>query len=173
MIQQFMPNGNLTPGIHTYTIHEFEQQFINEFTTSIRRSLIYTNFKHWLSQLLQVLPPRYVWLDGSFLTQKVDPNDIDLVVFYYPEDIQNQNQAAELKELINRVSRNYNCDAYFSLSFENWTPQQLAVFPQQNHKIMQTYWMGQFGFDRARQPKGMVQINQQELILSVTGGVKS
>ncbi|WP_339321783.1 hypothetical protein [Paenibacillus sp. FSL W8-0194] len=172
MIQQFSPNGNLTPGIHTYKIDEFEQQFVHDFSTSTRRTAIYNNFRQWLDQLLQVLPPRYVWLDGSYLTQKIDPNDIDLVLFYYPEDIQDQQQAAILGDLINRVSRGYDCDAYLCFSFEHWSPQQLQAFPQQNHTIMQTYWMGQFGFDRSREPKGMVQIEQQELISITAGGVK-
>ncbi|MGI2295671.1 DUF6932 family protein [Paenibacillus sp. GXUN7292] len=172
MIQQFSPNGNLTPGIHTYKLDEFEQQFVYDFSTSTRRTVIYNNFRQWLDQLLQVLPPRYVWLDGSYLTQKIDPNDMDLVLFYYPEDIQDQQQAAILGDLINRVSRSYDCDAYLCLSFEHWSSQQLQTFPQQNHTIMQTYWMGQFGFDRSREPKGMIQIEQQELISITAGGVK-
>lgn len=170
MIQQFLPNGNLTPGIHTYKLDEFEQQFVTAFTSSTRRPTIYDNFKRWLDQLLQVLPPRYVWLDGSYLTLKIDPKDIDLVVFYYPEDIQSQQQADVLKDVILQQSRRLDCDAYLSFSFERWTPQQLAKVPDQN-KIMQTYWMGQFGFDRAKQPKGMVQIDRQELLSCVTGGV--
>ncbi|MDU5948073.1 MAG: hypothetical protein E6Z15_13595 [Paenibacillus macerans] len=149
MIQQFLPNGNLTPGIHTYNLSEFELQFVRDFSTSVRRSVVYHHFKQWIEQLLKILPPRYVWLDGSFLTQKVDPNDIDLVVFYYPEDIQNGEQATMLKHLIQSVSRRYDCDAYFCLSFEHWGPQQLAALPDQNTKIMQTYWVGQFSFDRS------------------------
>lgn len=172
MIQQFSPNGNLTPGIHTYKIDEFERQFVNDFSTSTRRLEIYNNFKKWMDQLIKVLPPRYVWLDGSYLTQKIDPNDIDLVLFYYPEDIQDQQQATVVKDLISNISRNYDCDAYLCFSFEHWNQQQLQAFPQQNHKIMQTYWMGQFGFDRAREPKGMVQIEQQELLSIMAGGVK-
>lgn len=91
----------------------------------------------------------------------------------YPEDIQGKQQADILARLINQVSRNYDCDAYFCLSFEHWNPQQQEAFLQKDHRIMQTYWMGQFGFDRLREPKGMVQIDKQELLLSVTGGVKS
>jgi hypothetical protein len=172
MTQQFLSNGNLTPGIHTYNMQEFEEQFVTEFTTSTSRSAIYNKFKQWLHQLIQVIPPRYVWLDGSYLTKKVDPKDIDLVVFYYPEDIQDQQQAAVIQNLITNVSRNYDCDAYLCLSFEHWDEQKLATFPRQDLKIMQTYWMGQFSFDRAREPKGMVQIEQQEILPIMIGGVK-
>ncbi|WP_138495927.1 DUF6932 family protein [Paenibacillus pinistramenti] len=172
MIQQFLSNGNLTPGIHTYKLDEFKQQFVADFKTSSRRPIIYNNFTIWIEQLLNVLPPRFVWLDGSFLTTKVDPNDIDLVVFYYPEDIQNPEQANLIKELIQNESRKFNCDSYLCYSFEHWNSEQLAAISQRNLKIMQTYWMGQFGFDRSRNPKGMVQIEQQELQAFITGGVK-
>lgn len=173
MVQQFLSNGNLAPGIHTYKMQEFENQFVTAFTSSKSRTVIFQNFNMWLEQLLSVLPPRYIWLDGSYLTQKVDPNDIDLVVFYYPEDIQSQQEASEIQHLINNVSRTLSCDAYLCLSFEHWTPQQLAAFPNQNHKIMQTYWMGQFCFDRMREPKGIVQMDRQDLVSSKIGGKTS
>lgn len=173
MEQQFLSNGNLLPGIHTYKMQEFENQFVNAFTSSKSRTIIFENFNKWLEKLLTILPPRYIWLDGSYLTQKVDPKDIDLVVFYYPEDIQSEQQAYEIQQQVNIASRTLNCDAYFCLSFEHWTPQQLEAFPNQNHKIMQTYWMGQFCFDRKREPKGIVQLDRQELLTCKIGGKTS
>jgi len=92
------------------------------------------------------------------------------VTIYYPEDIQNKQQAEAVKRIVNVVSRSLDCDAYLSFSFDHWTEQQLASI-RDTATIMQTYWMGQFGFDRARQPKGIIQINQQELISINLGGV--
>ncbi|CCQ97451.1 conserved hypothetical protein [[Clostridium] ultunense Esp] len=163
MQQPFLPNGNLTPGIHIYKMEEFEQQFVNEFPNSIRGPMIYDFFKNWIKLLLYVLPPRYVWLDGSYLTKKMEPNDIDLVVFYYPEDIINEQQADAIDQLVHRISRSYACDAYICFSFEHWSKEQLGALQNQDHKIMQTYWMGQFGFDQLRNPKGIVQLNQTDL----------
>lgn len=170
MLQQFLSNGNLTPGIHTYNINEFKQQFVSSFTNSTTRTTIYANFILWLKQVIKVVPPRYLWLDGSYLTNKIDPNDLDLIMFYYPEDIQSEQQALDLGELIHRDSRKHDCDAYLCYSLEHWPPERLAAIPDQS-KIMQRYWMGQFGFDRERQPKGMVQIDRDELLSIITGGV--
>jgi hypothetical protein len=136
MSEQFLPNGNLTPGIHRYSVPEFEQQFVHGFAESATRPSIYDNFKQWIYQLLNVMSPRYLWLDGSYLTEKLNPKDIDLVAIYYPEDIQNQKQAASVKNLINIVARTYDCDAYLCFSFEHWTPQQLTAL-QGQHTIMQ------------------------------------
>jgi|SRR5665648_42647 len=170
MPENFLPNGNLMLGIHIYNIQDFEQQFVTDLNVSVTRAAIYYNFKQWLKQLLQVLPPQYIWLDGSYLTQKVDPNDIDLVTFYYPEDIQNELQADALKHIINVVSRSLDCDAYLAISYEDCTEKQLVSIPNTS-RTMQTYWMGQFGFDQFRQPKGIIQLTQQELISINEGGV--
>ena len=169
MPQEFLPNGNLNPGIHNYNIEEFENQFIVDFPGSESRAAIYENFKRWLQILVKVLPPAYIWLDGSYLTKKLNPNDIDLIVFYDPDNI-SEDQSLLLQQLINKTSRDYNCDAYLCYTFDNWDPQRVALIPNM-HTIMRTYWMGQFGFDRQQQAKGIIQLNQQELISYSIGGV--
>lgn len=117
--QNFLDDGNLTPGIHEYTFKDFEKQFIQDFTTSETRKMIYDNFCEWLTLLMETLPPRYIGLDGSYLIQKVNPNDLDLVVFYQPEDIPSEETADRLKTLINQKSRKFYCDAYLCLSLKH------------------------------------------------------
>ncbi|NMM54985.1 hypothetical protein HII26_20950 [Paenibacillus aquistagni] len=70
MEKTFLDTGNLEAGIHTYKIDTFERQFVSGFPESVSRSAIYENFRKWLEMLLSILPPRCVWLDGSFLTKK-------------------------------------------------------------------------------------------------------
>ncbi|GFZ69031.1 hypothetical protein PSE10B_55530 [Pseudomonas amygdali pv. eriobotryae] len=171
-MKDFLANGNLDPGIHSYTMKEFEQQFVLDFKNSMSRKPIFSDFCVWFKELIDLVPPRYVWLDGSYLTTKEDPKDIDLVIFYRPEDLQHitQDTADKLKEMINVVSRSYQCDAYFCYDFSKLLPQYRQQFPEQS-LIMETYWMGQFGFDRNRDPKGMVQIGNTEILNF--GGVSS
>ncbi|MFP4976368.1 DUF6932 family protein [Paenibacillus sp. CN-4] len=173
MPQDFLENGNLYPGIHQYNIEEFEQQFVRDFTGSTQRPIIYENFKYWLGQLLQIKVPRYIWLDGSFLTRKLDPNDIDLVVFYGPEDIESEEEAEKILYIISNLSREFRCDAYFCLTFKHWDEaEQQRVDP--NQATRETYWMGQFAFDRSREPKGMVEIMKDELLSKMMiGGIAS
>jgi hypothetical protein len=173
-LQVFLEGGNLFPGIHEYSLEDFEKQFINDFTTSETRKPLFHKFCRWLNELLEVLPPRYIWLDGSYLTIKTNPNDIDLVVFYRPEDIPNDEVAKKLMHLINVASRENSLDAYLSLIFDHLHPNQLANFDSQS-KIMKTYWMGQFGFDRQQKPKGIIEFSQEEFqkIGGVTHDVSS
>lgn len=168
-----MEDGNLFPGIHEYSYEEFEEQFVNKFLTSSTRSEIYKNLKEWLKLLMDILPPRYVWLDGSYLTTKMDPNDIDLVVFYRPEDIValGHEGTNELDMVINQLSINYNCDAYFCYSLDHLPEDVISANFKGQQKIMQTYWMGQFCFDRSRKPKGIIEFNK-EILEKLLGGVK-
>lgn len=172
-MQEFLEDGNLFPGIHHYSFSDFEKQFVTNFPTSSTRKRIFNNLKEWLLMLTDILIPRYIWLNGSYLTTKVDPNDIDLVVFYAPEDIiqLGEEKTKKLKEVINDLSANYDCDAYFCYTFEQSPIEIVAQFPEQA-KIMQTYWKGQFCFDRQRRPKGIIEL-KQELIYELIGGVEN
>lgn len=167
-LQVFLEDGNLNPGIHEYSMEDFEKQFIKDFATSETRLEIYEQFCEWLNRLTEILPPSYIWLDGSYLTSKVNPNDLDLVVFYRPEDIVSAEMANDLDSMINKESRKYDCDAYLCFSLGHLTETQKSNYG--NHSIMETYWMGQFTFDRSRRPKGMVEITARE-IEGITGGV--
>jgi hypothetical protein len=163
VVQDFLEDGNLMPGIHEYTCKEFEEQFVQNFPHSESRPDIYEKFCIWIRKLVKMLPPRYIWLDGSFLTTKLNPNDIDLVVFYRPEDIESKEVSEVLDNYIHQISRQYRCDAYFCLTLEHYPPEVKARISG-NVAIMQTYWMGQFGFDRNRKPKGIVEIRCEELM---------
>lgn len=168
-----MENGNLFPGIHDYTMKEFEEQFVLGFESSQSRQTIFEEFSIWLRDLVSLIPPRHLWLDGSYLTKKENPNDIDLVVFYRPEDI-NAETAQQVQKMVNEVSRAHRCDAYICYDLSQMHPAHVAQFPQQA-QMMEKYWMGQFGFDRKRDPKGMVQIGSEEILKfgGVYNGVSS
>lgn len=170
-MQEFLDNGNLNPGIHNYTLTEFKRQFVSGFTTSASRNIIYSEFQEWLNGLLEILIPRCIWIDGSYLTKKINPHDIDLVIYYGPEDIASADIADKLGRYISVESRRHSCDAYFCYTFKHLSPEQLAIISASGtNTIMETYWMGQFTFDRQRRPKGLIEINRDELLIA-KGGV--
>lgn len=64
--------GELPPGIHTATLAEVEAVLI----TTPRRSRLFEGLQRAL-QNLQAAGVRRVFIDGSFVTTKADPNDVD------------------------------------------------------------------------------------------------
>lgn len=73
MIPDFLKNGNLPTGIHWSTISEIE----DKLCFSPKRKTLFNNFKNAILHLKKA-GCKYVYLDGSFTTNKEIPNDIDV-----------------------------------------------------------------------------------------------
>lgn len=69
----------LGPGRHPYDTTALREQFVRPFNNDRRRQLFF-NLTTLLSKLNEYAVACEVWIDGSFLTQKPEPNDIDLSV---------------------------------------------------------------------------------------------
>ncbi|MGG3871697.1 DUF6932 family protein [Brevibacillus laterosporus] len=153
VIQPFEDGWNLKPGIHPYTSNDFISQFVDDFPESTNRPNVFAGLVKFLKELDNVLIPHSIWLDGSYLTKKLEPNDIDLVVFYELEDISgDETRANVILDIIKNRSSYYLCDAYFC-----YAPNP-RIDPNTRN-----YWRGQFGFDRDDQPKGMILLDQNEI----------
>jgi hypothetical protein len=57
-------------------------ELTTHFGRSAYRQQLLRGFRAWLSALRQVVSPQFVWIGGSFVTDKPEPKDIDAVVFY-------------------------------------------------------------------------------------------
>ena len=64
--------GELPPGMHTATLEEVEAVFV----TTPRRRRLFEGLRRAI-QNLHAAEVRRVFIDGSFVTTKADPNDID------------------------------------------------------------------------------------------------
>lgn len=88
-----------------------------------------------------------VWIDGSFTTQKPNPVDIDVVIYYDPIAVQaleesDQNALFEIADT-NLSKLRYECDPY--------------LVPN-NEQQWRSYWRGWFGFSRNGEPKGIARL---------------
>lgn len=162
---EFSKEGLLEPGLHKMSIEDFENTFVKEFNTSQTRRKIYDSFIVWKEQLVQKFKIHEIWIDGSFVTKKINPNDVDIVVFVHAIDFNN------LAKEWNLISSSDNIDAYMTLAVceESEKTIEAQVYWQfVNHR---NYWRGQFGFDRNDYPKGIVVLNcDQQKNLADKGG---
>lgn len=76
---QFDLRGNLRP----YEIIEADiENFQHSFCTSEFRVSIFEHFQVFLNRLTELLAVSFeIWIDGSFISKKSKPADIDVVVF--------------------------------------------------------------------------------------------
>lgn len=76
MIPAFRSDGYLPEGLHQADEAEATFRF---GSTSPRRRRLVLRLRHWLALARQVRAQRFL-IDGSFVTSKLDPDDIDAVV---------------------------------------------------------------------------------------------
>lgn len=135
-IPEFNERGVLPDGIYPCDADAFEERFVAEFSTSEAREEHCDGFKKLRSEIIQkVLLPVTQWVDGSFVTNKENPGDIDVVTFV---DYDRLNElSADKQELLlmlanseERTKPEYSCHTfivpscgeshdYFS-EFEKW-----------------------------------------------------
>lgn len=72
-------DGLLPAGRHVVTADEFKAYFVDAFTASTVRARQYTRWLRHREALSSVIPIQTQWIDGSYVTSKIDPGDIDVV----------------------------------------------------------------------------------------------
>lgn len=111
MIPPFDKHGNLPPGEHPTTWETLEIRY----ATTVRRIQLLTGLRAALDSLRQV-GCQTVWIDGSFISNKTDPNDIDVVYdeahldweqlrLIEPVLLDHKNKSAAMK-------RKFGCECY-------------------------------------------------------------
>jgi hypothetical protein len=108
-----------------------------------------------LDELVSVLRAHRIrgelWIDGSFLTCKVDPNDSDVVLRLDWTFIEaaSSGQLAALRWINSDLVETHRCDIY-----------QFVEYPEDHPSFwvgeyLHAYWMRQWGFDRHDNLKGI------------------
>jgi hypothetical protein len=137
----------LPPGIHDVHEPELGNHFLKNFPTSKTRAKLIHGLHRYIEQLKSSGVKFELWIDGSFTTEKIDPNDIDLVVFFDFQELDNLPLEAKylLSGLVDRhtVKQDFGCDVLVSNKDDH------------NHR---SYWRGWYGFDRNENPKGIARI---------------
>ncbi len=72
-------DGLLAPGRHKVTAAEFKATFVEAFPASSTRAPLHTRWLRHRAAILGYVPIVSQWIDGSFVTDKADPGDIDVV----------------------------------------------------------------------------------------------
>jgi len=133
MIPAFDDEGYLPPGIHLATVQEISAPFGRE--SELRR--VQMESLLWLVELARRAGAQRIVVNGSFVTDKLEPNDVDCVLLVeegFPRD-----EAAEA-ELLR------------GLPFVNMELVDQEAFEQFTEKTFST--------DRDLVPKGMIEVMQ-------------
>lgn len=140
----------LPPGIHRFTLEELRAVLVDPFPDDTQRLALYRQLEGWINRLRDLKTGAILWIDGSFVTRKFGPHDIDCVMWdpYFVEDV-SQAEQNQVGALVSRPTarRVYGLDLYL----ESPTPDERL------HR--QAYWRGLFGFQHSgTAAKGFVEL---------------
>jgi hypothetical protein len=146
-------HGLLTPGgLIATTLGEVEEVFVQAIPLSSNRNLLFSHLSSYISEIRSIIDESFTyWLDGSFATNKLNPKDIDIVLFIDHQQHHKFNE--ELDQL--RSARKPMLDSYF-----------VPVYPSDHRKhtlyeMSRTEWLYVFGTTRDYKNKGVLSLNAQ------------
>lgn len=135
----------LPGGFHPFTLQDLHQLTVNDFPESRRRSELFAALSVYLELLSSTGLKADVWVDGSYMSKKQEPDDIDMVVAYDPDSARSIPQSIR-PALANLLDTNFVA-ARFNL--------HLFRVSQRDEEGI-AYWSRLFGTMRdERTPKGM------------------
>jgi hypothetical protein len=128
-------------------LSQLDNTFISPFVERSRREYLLMRFRSLIEKFMETGLKAEVWIDGSFATQKPDPNDIDIIFFI--DGLEANKLSPDLQGILNELNNRtisqirYNCDVF--------------IIPNHDPNI-RSYWRGWFGFSRNEEPKGIVRL---------------
>jgi hypothetical protein len=152
----FDSRGHLKPyEIIEMSLENFELLFVN----NEKRKTIFAEFQRYNTELLQLINvPFKQWIDGSFVTDKKNPNDIDLLTFI-EHDIYNKHQKAIDTKFGKFGVQNYfqEIDAYTIWEYPK-NHEYFTIF-HSDYLYWETFFSNsKFNRAKKRFPKGFIQL---------------
>jgi hypothetical protein len=153
MIFEFDKLGYLQPyHLVECDLDDLKANFVDAFPLSNTRQGLWNYYIQYVDDLQQHITPHFAqWIDGSFITQALDPKDIDLVTFIDTQVF--KEKESDLEGYWSFALEDQGLDAYLVEVYQENSDQyqQLTVH-------YRNLWLNRFGKDREGKPKGLIQI---------------
>jgi hypothetical protein len=134
----------LEPGFHDIPEQQWQSYFVRAFPGSQTRKALLDSLLEFIALIRRCGIRGEAWLDGSFVTDKIDPQDTDVVIFCPPDAPIDAGSVDLLKRLFREgeAKRRFSCDAHLNVDGDIRE---------------RAYWRGLLGFMRdEKTPKGIV-----------------
>lgn len=141
-------------GRHLHTLEELETLCVDPFPTSTTRKAIMTGFRAVVDKLDAAGIVGELWVDGSFVTAKPDPDDTDVVLRMQSSFSDNctPEQEAAIAWFEGDLYTTFKCHSFVIVEFPEGDPNYWVG------EYAYCYWMKQWGFARNEDTKGIALI---------------
>lgn len=155
----FDVRGYLVPeGGNESNVSELKKWFVDPFGEDSTRKELFKGFIKYNDDLKSLLSGQSYeqWIDGSFISQKVNPKDIDLVSFIDYEEVERLEKELEIF-IKSQGKSNYGVDGYVVRIYPEGHPNFVRT---QSDKVYWRHWFSTTKPDRRkkRYGKGYVKI---------------
>jgi hypothetical protein len=150
-----MPNGgsgtvdsdfpSLLPlGMHELSLTELRRLCVDNFSLSSTRNTIMQGLEQIVDTLNSQAIEGKLWVDGSFVTEKINPNDSDVVLFIQGPFYDNATiQQRQIVDWFGQdLKASHCCDIYVSYEWPVGHPLYWVG------EYWRAYWLRQWGFGR-------------------------
>jgi hypothetical protein len=152
----FPPDSDrLPPGRHAATTAEIEAALVDAFPASARRRPLFEQWRTLNAAIEHFVAIREQWLDGSYVTTKLDPRDVDVVSIVNGSELEGLDAVEEML-LVGLVSGHasrdlHGCDSFLVAEYPPGHP------ARPTYEAARRYWDDLFRMHRDGNPKGYVQ----------------
>jgi hypothetical protein len=117
----------LPEGLHRMSLGELDDLCVSRFSLSATRRGIMAGLRHVVGRITGSGISCDLWVNGSFLTEKIDPSDIDLVAFipahFYDNGTDEQLAVIEwLTDRENQPRKQHRCDTHAEPVYPEGSP---------------------------------------------------
>lgn len=155
-IPAFDDDGNLPAGRHAASDDEVHRTLVRAFPTSKTREAIYTYWRNHRDALSELVSVPWQWLAGSYVTDKPDPNDADIVTAI--DGVAFDGLPKHRQLLVRALIAGHYTEAFW-----NCDVHAVAVYPEDHpghskYRLTLERLEAYFGHDREGRPRGFVEV---------------
>jgi len=113
------PQPLLSPGRHPMGLTELRDLTVARFPVSVRRPMLFAELERLTADLNRLHVVCELWVDGSFLTEKMEPDDIDLSFSAFASSLDVLDNTTKIWIFSNLDGRHYSplLDTYICVRF--------------------------------------------------------
>ena len=156
----FDERSHLKPyGKNELELNEFRNIFVDSFDSDSTRHMIYANFEKYIIEFKEEVSSNFkVWINGSFVTNRINPKDIDIVILLEHKTAIEKVDILQRKFLNRESLKVFRIDAYIVRTFSEDHKEY------SNTRSDLLYWEHWFSNskknrDKKRFPKGFVELS--------------
>lgn len=155
-IPDFDEAGNLPPGRHRAETEEVRSRLVDGFERSTSRSGIFEYWVHHRSALRELVALDHQLLAGSFVSDKPDPADVDIITVIdgpaYDELPRHRQMLVRMLIAGHYTEAFWKCDSHPVLAYP-------TGHPGHSHSLIAVErYLDYFGHDRAGRDRGVVEV---------------